>query len=142
MGGPAVDRLLEIEGGDLLARNADGVDQALGEPVGDRLPGRRRFDRDIAREPADTFHHRGQLNDFRSCVADGSEPGGRLRVHLGVGTGGRVGDYYPDDGTRFENQPRSLTELLEAVAASLETGAPYAGHRPIVTPDGTLDWAN
>lgn len=68
--------------------------------------------------------------------------GGYLVVDARPGTGGRVGDYYPDDGTRFENQPRSLTELLEAVAASLETGAPYAGYRPIVMPDGTLDWAN
>ena len=57
------------------------------------------------------------------------------------GMAGRVGDYYPEAGTRFENQPRSLTELLEAVAASLETGAPYAGYRPIVLPDGTLNWA-
>lgn len=68
--------------------------------------------------------------------------GGYLVVDARSGMGGRVGNYYPEAGTRFENQPRSLTELLEAVAASLETGTPYAGCRPVIMPDGTLTWAN
>jgi hypothetical protein len=55
--------------------------------------------------------------------------------------GGRVGDYYPEDGVRFAGQPPSLTALLEGVATSLETGQPYAGrYRPIVTTSGQLDW--
>jgi cell wall assembly regulator SMI1 len=68
--------------------------------------------------------------------------GGYLVVDARPGMGGRVGDYYAEAGTSFDKQPRSLTELLEAVAASLETGAEYAGYRPVVLPDGTLDWAN
>jgi cell wall assembly regulator SMI1 len=67
--------------------------------------------------------------------------GGQLVLDQRPGMGGRVGDYYTETGTRFENQPQSLTALLEAVASSLETGTPYAGrYRPTVTPDGGLDW--
>jgi cell wall assembly regulator SMI1 len=63
--------------------------------------------------------------------------GGSLLVDQRPGMGGRVGDFFPDDGTRFDNQPPSFTALLEAVATSLETGRPY---RPVPLPDGTLDW--
>jgi cell wall assembly regulator SMI1 len=66
--------------------------------------------------------------------------GGYLVVDTRTGSGGRVGAYHPQAGTSFENRPRSFVELLEGVAASLETGAPYAGLKPLVRPDGTLAW--
>jgi cell wall assembly regulator SMI1 len=67
--------------------------------------------------------------------------GGYLVLDQRPGSGGRVGDYDPEEGTRFEGRPRSLTEMLEAVATSMETGQPYAGrYRPEFTPGGTLHW--
>lgn len=53
---------------------------------------------------------------------------------------GRIGDYYPDSGTLFDGRPPSVTALLEGVAASLETGAPFDGRKPVFKTDGTLDW--
>ncbi|GIJ65208.1 hypothetical protein Voc01_001250 [Virgisporangium ochraceum] len=63
--------------------------------------------------------------------------GGSLLVDQRPGMGGRVGDFVPEEGTRFGNRPPSFLALLEAVATSLETGSPY---RPAALPDGTLDW--
>lgn len=66
-----------------------------------------------------------------------SGDGGSLLVDQRPGMGGRVGDFFPEEGTRFENRPPSFLALLEAVATSLETGTPY---RPVTLPGGTLDW--
>jgi cell wall assembly regulator SMI1 len=68
--------------------------------------------------------------------------GGCLLVDQRPGGHGRVGEFYPEDGTSFQLWPASVGELLDGVARSLETGRPYAGrYRPLTTPDGTLDWS-
>jgi hypothetical protein len=70
---------------------------------------------------------------------DGS--GGCLFTDQRAGGHGRVGEFYPEDGTSFERWPASFVELLEGTAKSLETGRPYAGnYRPKVGADGLLDW--
>ncbi|MEU4626583.1 SMI1/KNR4 family protein [Actinoplanes sp. NPDC023801] len=70
-----------------------------------------------------------QAGDGGSLVAD-QRPGGH----------GRVGEFYPEDGTNFERWPASVIELLEKTATSLETGRPYEGrYRPRVV-DGAVDW--
>jgi cell wall assembly regulator SMI1 len=67
--------------------------------------------------------------------------GGCLFTDQRAGGHGRVGEFYPEDGTSFERWPASFVELLEGTATSLETGRPYAGnYRPQVATDGTLDW--
>jgi hypothetical protein len=56
---------------------------------------------------------------------------------------GRVGRFYSEDGASFADWPGSLVELLEQVAAALETGQPVIGrYRPAVRFDGTLDWTD
>ncbi|MFC7529674.1 SMI1/KNR4 family protein [Actinoplanes sp. GCM10030250] len=76
---------------------------------------------------------------FVPFAADGS--GGSLVVDQRPGGHGRVGEFYPDDGTRFEAWPASVAELLELTAASLESGRPYDGrYRPRAGKDGQLDW--
>jgi cell wall assembly regulator SMI1 len=70
-----------------------------------------------------------------------SGDGGSLLIDQRAGGHGRVGEFYPEDGTSFDRWPASLAELLESTATSLETGHPYAGHyRPRVDADGALDW--
>jgi cell wall assembly regulator SMI1 len=67
--------------------------------------------------------------------------GGSLLADQRPGGHGRVGEFYPEDGTSFTQLPGSIAELLEATATSLETGKPYAGqYTPRVDADGTLDW--
>jgi cell wall assembly regulator SMI1 len=66
--------------------------------------------------------------------------GGSLVVDQRPGSHGRVGEFYPEDGTNFERWPASIAELLERTATSLETGKPYEGrYRPRVV-DGAVDW--
>lgn len=67
--------------------------------------------------------------------------GGSLLVDQRPGGHGRVGEFYPEEGTGFESWPSSVAELLEGVASALETGRPYAGqYRPTVTASGALEW--
>ncbi|MDW5329852.1 SMI1/KNR4 family protein [Plantactinospora sp. KLBMP9567] len=67
--------------------------------------------------------------------------GGSLLVDQRPGGHGRVGEFYPEDGTGFDGWPASVTELLVGVAKSLETGEPYSGrYRPTVDAEGRLDW--
>ncbi|MBF9133696.1 SMI1/KNR4 family protein, partial [Plantactinospora sp. S1510] len=67
--------------------------------------------------------------------------GGCLLVDQRPGGHGRVGEFYPEDGTGFDRWPASVTDLLEGVARSLETGEPYAGlYRPTVDAERRLDW--
>jgi cell wall assembly regulator SMI1 len=67
--------------------------------------------------------------------------GGCLVVDQSPGGHGRVGEFYPEEGTSFDRWPGSLTELLEKTARSLETGRPYDGrYRPLVDAEGALDW--
>lgn len=66
--------------------------------------------------------------------------GGSLVADQRPGGHGRVGEFYPEDGTSFVRWPGSIAELLELTATSLETGRPYAGqYRPRVA-GGALDW--
>ncbi|MFI5935383.1 DUF2786 domain-containing protein [Actinoplanes sp. NPDC051494] len=66
--------------------------------------------------------------------------GGYLVVDRTTGGNGRVGEFDPEEGTRFEGWPGSLAELLEKTATALETGHPYENrYRPVVTA-GALDW--
>jgi cell wall assembly regulator SMI1 len=68
--------------------------------------------------------------------------GGSLVVDQRPGGHGRVGEFYPEDGTKFEEWPASVAELLELTATSLETGRPFAGHyTPRTDSAGALDWA-
>ncbi|MDG4784811.1 AAA family ATPase [Micromonospora sp. WMMD1102] len=67
--------------------------------------------------------------------------GGSLLVDQRSGGHGRVGEFYPEDGTGFDGWPASVTELLVGVARSLETGEPYAArYRPTVDAEGRLAW--
>ncbi|HEX5205973.1 MAG TPA: SMI1/KNR4 family protein [Actinoplanes sp.] len=67
--------------------------------------------------------------------------GGCLFADQRPGGHGRVGEFYPDDGTDFSRWPASFVEMLEGTATSLETGHPYGGrYRARVDADGTLDW--
>ncbi|WP_433362439.1 SMI1/KNR4 family protein [Actinoplanes sp. CA-142083] len=67
--------------------------------------------------------------------------GGCLFADQRAGGHGRIGEFYPEDGTNFERWPASFVEFLEITATSLETGRPYAGrYRAQVGRDGTLDW--
>ncbi len=67
--------------------------------------------------------------------------GGCLLVDQRPGGHGRVGEFYPEDGTGFDRWPASVVELLEGVALALESGKPYAGrYRPVVNAGGRLDW--
>jgi cell wall assembly regulator SMI1 len=69
-----------------------------------------------------------------------SGDGGCLLVDQRPDRNGRVGEFYPESGTTFTG-PRSFVELLEGVAAALESGTPYAGqYRPVVIGGGALDW--
>jgi cell wall assembly regulator SMI1 len=66
---------------------------------------------------------------------------GALLLDQRPGGHGRVGEFYPEDGTAFAGWPATFTGLLEGTATSLETGAPYAGrYLPQVTDDGALRW--
>ena len=68
--------------------------------------------------------------------------GGCLLVDQRPGGHGRVGEFYPEDGTGFERWPGSIAELLEGVALTLESGEPYLKwYRPVVNADGRLEWA-
>ncbi|MEN3612354.1 SMI1/KNR4 family protein [Plantactinospora sp. ZYX-F-223] len=67
--------------------------------------------------------------------------GGSLLVDQRPGRHGRIGEFYPEDGTGFDGWPASVGELLAGVAKSLETGEPYSGrYRPTVDAEGRLDW--
>jgi cell wall assembly regulator SMI1 len=66
--------------------------------------------------------------------------GGSLVVDQRPGGHGRVGEFYPEDGTSFEKWPASVTELLEGTAQSLETGRAYARHYTPKVTDGRLYW--
>jgi cell wall assembly regulator SMI1 len=67
--------------------------------------------------------------------------GGCLVADQRDGGHGRVGEFYPENGTSFDRWPASVTELLEGTARSLETGRPYANsYRPTVASGGVLDW--
>ncbi|WP_446209776.1 SMI1/KNR4 family protein [Micromonospora sp. IBSANI012] len=66
--------------------------------------------------------------------------GGCLLVDQRPGGHGRVGEFYPEDGTGFDRWPASIAELLEGAARSLETGDPYMQrYRPGVKA-GLLEW--
>lgn len=85
--------------------------------------------------PEDDWWHRA----FVPFASAGD--GGCLLVDQRPGGHGRVGEFYPDEGTGFDRWPASVTELLEDVARSLETGEPYAGqYRPTVDAERRLDW--
>ncbi|MBO3742602.1 SMI1/KNR4 family protein [Actinoplanes flavus] len=85
--------------------------------------------------PGEDWWHR-QFVPFASAG-----DGGCLLVDQRPGGHGRVGEFYPEDGTDFARWPASVTELLEGTATALETGRPYDGrYRPTVTGDGLLDW--
>ncbi|MEO3748510.1 SMI1/KNR4 family protein [Plantactinospora sp. B5E13] len=90
----------------------------------------------LARAPGDDdWWHRSFVP-----FADAGD-GGALLVDQRSGGHGRVGEFYPEDGTRFDGWPPSVTELLEGVARSVESGEPYLGRfRPVVTADGVLEW--
>ncbi|MEV6303100.1 SMI1/KNR4 family protein [Actinoplanes sp. NPDC051861] len=76
---------------------------------------------------------------FVPFAVDGG--GGSIFTDQRPGGHGRVGEFYPEDGTSFERWPRSVAELLEKTAASLESGRPYEGrYRPTVDDEGRLDW--
>jgi cell wall assembly regulator SMI1 len=82
-----------------------------------------------------TWWH-GKFVPFASAV-----DGGNLFVDQRPSGGGRVGDFYNEDGVNFDGWPTSLAALLEQTATSLETGRLFAGHyRPEVTREGALDW--
>ncbi|MEV0896047.1 SMI1/KNR4 family protein [Actinoplanes sp. NPDC049802] len=67
--------------------------------------------------------------------------GGCLLVDQRPGGHGRVGEFYSESGTGFDEWPASVAELLERTATSLETGRPYAGrYRPTVDAAGLLEW--
>ncbi|MEU7907117.1 SMI1/KNR4 family protein [Actinoplanes sp. NPDC049118] len=67
--------------------------------------------------------------------------GGTLVADQRPGGHGRVGEFYPEDGTSFATWPGSIAELLELTATSLETGRPFAGrYRPHPDAEGGLDW--
>lgn len=67
--------------------------------------------------------------------------GGCLLVDQRPGGHGRVGEFYPEEGTGFDGWPASVAELLEGVARSLETGDPYVQrYRPGVNAGGHLEW--
>ncbi len=66
--------------------------------------------------------------------------GGSLVVDQRPGGHGRVGEFYPEDGTTFDDWPASFTALLEGTASALETGKAYAGHYTPKVADGRLDW--
>jgi cell wall assembly regulator SMI1 len=67
--------------------------------------------------------------------------GGCLLTDQRDGGHGRVGEFYPEDGTSFDGWPASVADLLEGTARSLETGRPYANsYRPKVAAEGVLDW--
>ncbi|GGN72418.1 hypothetical protein GCM10010112_40680 [Actinoplanes lobatus] len=85
--------------------------------------------------PAEDWWHR-QFVPFASAG-----DGGCLLVDQRPGGHGRVGEFYPEDGTDFARWPASVTELLEDTATALETGRPYDGrYRPTVDGHGLLNW--
>jgi cell wall assembly regulator SMI1 len=66
--------------------------------------------------------------------------GGNLLLDQRPGRGGRLGDHSEESEMRFERYPRTLTELLELTARSLETRSAVLEHyRPKVVA-GALDW--
>jgi cell wall assembly regulator SMI1 len=66
--------------------------------------------------------------------------GGNLLLDQRPGRGGRLGDHDEESDMMFTVYPRSLTELLEQTATSLETGrATLERYHPKVV-DGALDW--
>ncbi|MER7009166.1 SMI1/KNR4 family protein [Dactylosporangium sp. NPDC000555] len=76
---------------------------------------------------------------FVPFAADGG--GGCLLADQRPGHHGRVGEFDPETGARFERWPASTAELLEDVADALETGSPFDGrYQPTVTAAGELDW--
>ncbi|MEV6494795.1 SMI1/KNR4 family protein, partial [Actinoplanes sp. NPDC051633] len=53
---------------------------------------------------------------------------------------GRVGEFYNEDGVKFEGWPPTVADLLEETALSLESGRPFRDRfRPRVK-DGSLEW--
>ena len=67
--------------------------------------------------------------------------GGDLLADERPGRNGRIGEFYPENGTTFDGWPPSTTQLLEDTARSLETGRPFANrYRPRVAADGALTW--
>jgi cell wall assembly regulator SMI1 len=70
-----------------------------------------------------------------------SSDGGCLLVDARVGSHGRIGEFFDEEGVDFTMWPASLAELLEKTAQSLETGRPYENrYRPKVSPAGTVEW--
>jgi cell wall assembly regulator SMI1 len=59
--------------------------------------------------------------------------GGSLVVDQRPGGHGRVGEFYPEDGTGFERWPASIAELLER-------SKPYEGRYKPQVVDGAVDW--
>lgn len=55
---------------------------------------------------------------------------------------GRIGDADHESGCFFrpETMWASLPALLDATATALETGEQLDRHKPLVTPEGELDW--
>jgi cell wall assembly regulator SMI1 len=66
--------------------------------------------------------------------------GGNLLLDQRPGRGGRLGDHDEETEMMFNTYPRSLTELLEQTATSLETGnAALKRYHPKVVA-GALEW--
>nr|WP_275936316.1 SMI1/KNR4 family protein [Sinosporangium album] len=63
--------------------------------------------------------------------------------HLVLDREGHVGEFFNDEGLIFADNAghSSYVSLLERVAKSLESGRPLNLWRPIVTPNGVLEWA-
>nr|WP_225953523.1 SMI1/KNR4 family protein [Kibdelosporangium phytohabitans] len=67
--------------------------------------------------------------------------GGNLLLDQRPGRGGRLGEHDEESDMGFERYPRTLTELLEVTATSLETGGIALKHyRPKVVDGGILEW--
>jgi cell wall assembly regulator SMI1 len=66
--------------------------------------------------------------------------GGNLLLDQRPGRGGRLGDHDEETDMMFTTYPRSLTELLEQTATSLETGSAALKHYHPKVVEGALEW--
>lgn len=67
--------------------------------------------------------------------------GGNLLLDQRPGRDGWLGDHSEESEMRFDTYPRTLTELLEMTATSLETGGVVLKHyRPKVVDGEVLEW--
>lgn len=61
---PKIDRLPQVEGGDVLAKHTDGVDQAVREPIRHRVRGRGSIDPQVIGQDAQAFDDLAELDGF------------------------------------------------------------------------------